>query len=304
MAGSVRVVALRLPIEGFADADAMARAMVLRAQRLRPVGERDIPILYVFPGLYGLCLSGPWPLNLPWMHTLRAGDHLLDAFADAAAKAARALRAYVIPGSLFVSDGDRLREWTGLFDPQGDLLGEQEATQPDRTVDRALASRLEPIDTSFGPVGILLGRDSEVPEVGRILSLMGARLLVAPRAPVAPYETLDAMAGLWQLAQQTRTFAVESGLAGDAGGESRAGRAAVMAPCEWTRDGSGFVGLPGYYVGEGGMTARMELVRPSIMDADRDEGPIALRPPVYRRYAQAFGHFRDAQRPARGTERV
>lgn len=304
MAGSVRVVALRLPIEVFADAEAMARTMVLRAQRLRPIGERDVPVLFVFPGLYGLCLAGPWPMSLPWMHTLRAGDHLLDAFAEASAKAARALHAYLIPGSLFVTDGDRLREWTAVFDPEGELLGEQEATQPDGLVDRALGSRLEPIDTPFGRVGILLGRDSEVPETGRILSLMGARLLVAPRAPVSPYETLDAMAGLWQVAQQTRTFAVESGLSGDAGGIARAGRAAVMAPCEWTRDGSGFVGLPGYFVGEGGMTARVDLEWTDDEDPNGPSGPVALRPPVYRRHADAFGHHRDVTRSSRGPERV
>lgn len=304
MAGSVRVVALRLPIEVFADADAMARAMILRAQRLRPLGDRDVPVLFVFPGLYGLCLAGPWPISLPWMHTLRADDHLLDAFAEASAKAARALHAYLIPGSLFVTEGDHLREWTGIFDPQGELLGEQEATQPDGVVDRALGSRLEPIETPFGSIGILLGRDSEVPETGRILSLMGVRLLVAPRAPASPYETLDAMAGLWQVAQQTRTFCIESGLSGEAGGITRAGRAAVMAPCEWTRDGSGFVGLPGYFVGEGGMTARVDLDWASDAAVDASTEQVALRPPVYRRHAEAFGHHREALRSPRGPERV
>ena len=304
MAGSVRVVALRLPIEVFADAEAMARGMILRAQRLRPLGEPDVPVLYVYPGLYGLGLAGPWPLSLPWMHTLRAGDHLLDAFAEAASKTARALHGYVVPGSIFVADGERMREWTGLFGPTGELMGEQEATQPDRYVDRALGSRLDPIETPFGSVGILLGRDSEVPETGRILSLMGAQMLVAPRAPAAPYETLDAMAGLWQLAQQTRTFGAESGLAGEAGGVARAGRAAVVAPCEWTRDGSGFVGLPGYYVGEGGMTARLDLGLASDSMRDVQSGLVALRPQVYRRHADAFGHRREVQRPARGAGRV
>ena len=302
MAGPVRVVALRLPIEVFADAEAMARAMILRAQRFRPVGERDVPVLYVFPGLYGLSLAGPWPLSLPWMHTLRTGDHLLDAFAEAGAKAARVLRGYVIPGSLFVPDGERLREWTGVFDPEGALIGEQEATQPDPTVDRALGTRLEPIDTDFGPIGILLGRDSEVPETSRILRLMGARLLVAPRAPCPPYETLDAMAGLWQIVQQSRSYGVESGLYGDAGGVPRAGRAAVVAPCEWTPDGSGFVGLPGYYVGDGGMTARIDLG--AVPGSEREAAPVPLRPALYRRHAEAFGHLREGGVRPRGAGRV
>jgi predicted amidohydrolase len=285
----VRAVSLRLRLTAEPDAVAMARTMVAKVVSARGEGGRDLPLLAVFPGLYGLGLVGPWSPELPWLVNLRASGRLLDLFAEAASRVARTLRAYVVPGSLLVWDGGAVREWSGLFGPEGDLLGEQEATQPDTQEEpQGLGSQLRPIRTPFGMVGLLLGRDAEVPEVGRILTLMGARLLVAPRAPKAPYSSLRAMAGLWQVVQQNRVYGVESGLFGPAAGKERDGKAGVFAPGALTPDGHGFLGRPGYYVGEGGVAAVLDMDRLETLRASQPLGA-CLRPAVYRRYRQAFG---------------
>jgi predicted amidohydrolase len=258
--------------------------MAARMQALAADGAR----LCVFPGLYGLCLAGPWPDDLPWQATVRAHPALRSAFASVAARAARSAHMYLVPGSVLVPDGPGFMEWTGLFAPNGELIGEHAATQPDPDLpDLVLGQRLHPLDTPFGTIGLLVGRDAEVPDVARILTLQGARLLIAPRAPAAPYSSTQAMAGLWQAAQQNQVFGVESGLAGAALGGARDGKAGVVAPAELNPEQSGFLGRPGYYVGDEALLADLDFER---LEELRTRRPLArhLNAALYRRHADAF----------------
>ncbi|MCL6595420.1 MAG: hypothetical protein K6V73_04320 [Firmicutes bacterium] len=297
-ASVVRVSALRLGLETFADETAMVRAMTARLQALALEGAQ----LCVYPGLYGLCLAGPWPPAIPWTQTLRAAGDLREAFVAVAARAARNAHVYLVPGSVLMPQGGGYTEWAGLFGPDGSLLGEQGATQPSETLpDLVPAARLAPIPTPLGPIGLLVGDDADVPDVARILTLQGARLLVAPRAPRAPYTAMRAMAGLWQAVQQNQVYGVESGLRGPAAGAERGGKAGAFAPGELTPDGSGFLGRPGYYVGEGSLAADLDFER---LDDLRRRRPLArhLNAALYRRGAAAFGGEPGAARAAAAGE--
>jgi len=264
----------------------MARAMAGRLQALVQEGVR----LAVYPGLYGLSLAGPWPPDMPWQQIVRGHRHLVEAMRMVGSRAARTARVYLVPGSVLLPGAEgRLVEWTALFGPDGTLLGEQIATQPDPTLaDKGLGRTIAPIDTPFGPVGLLAGADADVPDVARILTLQGARLLVAVRAPAAPYASMRAMAGMWQVVQQTQTFGLESGLVGMAAGAVRDGKAGIFAPGEMTPGDSGFLARPGYFVGHGAVTAALDL---DALEAVRARRPLArhLNAALYRRNAPAFG---------------
>ena len=292
-ASVVRVSVLRLGLDLFVDETAMVRAMAARLQTLAADGAR----LCVFPGLYGLGLAGPWPPDIPWGRIVRATAGLGEAFVAVAARAARSAHVYLVPGSILLpAGGDAFVEWSGVFDPGGQLLGEQLATQPNAAQpELSPDSRLAPIDTPFGAVGLLLGADADVPDVARILTLAGARLLIAPRAPRAPYSSMQAMAGLWQMVQQNQVFGLESGLVGQAAGHARDGKAGVFAPGELTPGRSGFLGRPGFYVGDGALTADLDFAQ---LDELRRRQPLArhLNAALYRRHADAFGVFRPALR--------
>lgn len=280
----LRVSVLRLGLETFVDETAMVRAMAARSQSLAVDGTH----LCVYPGLYGLCLAGPWPLDLPWQATLRAAAGLKDAFISVASRVARNARVYLVPGTVLLPEGEGLVEWSALFGPDGSLLGEQAASQPDPDLPgKVLAERLAPIETPFGPLGLLLGADADVPEVARILALQGCRLLIAPRAPAAPYSAARAMAGLWQVVQQNQVFGLESGLSGRALGADRAGKAGAVAPAELSSDPSGFLGRPGYFVGDGALSAQLDFDQ---LEALRERRPLArhLNPGLYRYHADAF----------------
>lgn len=270
----------------------MVRAMVARSQALAVEGTR----LCVYPGLYGLCLAGPWPADIPWLATLRAHGGLKEAFTSVASRVARNAHVYLVPGSILLPTGQGFVEWSALFGPDGELLGEQTATQPDRTLPgKQLADRMAPIDTPFGPVGLLLGADADVPETARIYALQGCRLLIAPRAPGRAYTATSAMAGLWQAVQQNQVFGLESGLVGTAAGVERDGKAGALAPAELASDTSGFVGRPGYFVGDGAVSADLDFDR---LEELRQRRPLSrhLNAALYRRHAEAFGAVRDRDR--------
>lgn len=298
-ANAVRVSVLRLGLETFVDETAMVRAMAARMQALATSGVQ----LCVYPGLYGLCLAGPWPRDLPWQSAVRAHPDLKSAFLAVASRAARMAHMYLVPGSVLVPVDGGFAEWTGLFAPNGELLGEQVATQPAPDLpDLVVGGRLRPVDSPFGPLGLLVGQDAEVPEVARILALQGARVLVAPRAPLAPYSSMRAMACLWQMAQQNQVFGLESGLSGMALGARRDGKAGVVAPCELNPPESGFLGRPGYYVGDDALIAELDFER---LDELRARRPLArhLNVALYRRHADMFGAPALASIPA-GVDHV
>jgi predicted amidohydrolase len=287
---SLRVSVLRLGLETFVDEMAMVRSMVARTQSQAMAGAR----LCVFPGLYGLCLAGPWPADQPWQATVRAHSGIKGAFSSVASRVARNARMYLVPGSVLVPSGGGFVEWTALFAPSGDLIGEQVATQPDPDFpELLLGERLAAFDTPIGPVGLVVGRDAEVPDVARILALQGARVLIAPRAPARPYSAMQAMAALWQAVQQNQVFGLESGLSGMALGRICDGKAGALAPGELSPTQSGFLGRPGYYVGGDALTADLDFER---LEELRQRHPLArqLNTALYRRHADAFGGPRPA----------
>lgn len=153
------------------------------------------------------------------------------------AAAARAHGVWLCPGTWLDEAGHHV---TGLFAPDGSLVATQAQTHLAPGETYAPGTDLALADTPFGPVGFLAGHDAWVPEVGRILSRRGARLLLAPVTGAAPYTEWDQIAGTWSQVQQNQVFAAEAGWIGP----GYSGRPAVMAPCEMTDGLTGFLARP------------------------------------------------------------
>ncbi len=117
----------------------------------------------------------------------------------------------------------RSEEW--LFDERGDEL---------------------PIfETPVGNIGVIVGRDAYYPETARMLALRGADVILSPQATAGPFNPWRQLSGVWKDAQQNQVFAVEAHVQGTMWGRSFEGRAAILAPCEITPDGSGFLSESG-----------------------------------------------------------
>lgn len=247
--------------------------------------------LVVYPGLLGLSLWAGEPEHWP---TAERSIALWQGFVEGSRQAARRLGACLVPGSMYVRpDEQHLEHRSLLIGSTGQILGETQQTHAAFGHDGpelVLGTQLDPIATPWGKVGLVLGEDVHYPEVGRILALGGADILVHPGAPLHPYSAEQAMSGLWQMCQQNRVYGLESGLRGRLFGARCDGKAAVCGPLERSAEESGFLPTPGYLAHPGAVYVQL---RASDLQELEERAPLAeeLNTTMYRRrFPKAYHH--------------
>lgn len=131
-----------------------------------------------------------------------------------------------------------------LFGPDGTLIGSQaqtHLTQEEKVLGFGRGESLSVFQTDIGTIGMAIGRDVWIPEVARILSLMGADIIVCPVAVEAPYSPWHQVRGIWQEVQQNQVFGIEACLVGKMFERTYEGRSAILTSVEASEDGSGFL---------------------------------------------------------------
>ena len=200
---------------------------------------------------------------------------------------AREAGMHLVPGSLPVRcpDGIRLRSF--LIDPEGELLGEQDQIQPPAGFRPGQDLRV--FSSKLGCIGIIIGEDAFVPEIGRILALQGADLFCVPQSLPAPYNPWRQIAGTWQAVQANQVPAAEACLVGEFNGVSHAGCSRVLSVVETTTDDSGFLA-------EAHSTTETEIVTGEIdlteLERARKAFPIfhGFNLRLYRNLVHAYSH--------------
>lgn len=155
-------------------------------------------------------------------------------------------RINIIPGSyLEIGDdpGGKFHR-ASYIDDHGEIAGQVGQTHLTLAQGRGgwvAAHQLPIVNTRYGPLAILLDRDCWVPEVWRMITLAGVRLVVALTRVATPYTLHYQLAGSWQNVQQNQVLAVECSLEGSWQGQAYQGRSGVLAPCEITPDLQGYL---------------------------------------------------------------
>lgn len=160
----------------------------------------------------------------------------------------RKLFAYIVPGTTFVVEHDRLFHSSNLLSPDGELLGSQRQlflSREERKLGLSRATDLKVWETPFGRLGIIVGTDAWYPEVGRILALQGAEVICCPCALLKEESHWRQISGIWAQVQQNQFFAVESQLVANIACREFAAESIIHAPCEMTEACSGFVSRGG-----------------------------------------------------------
>ncbi len=191
-----------------------------------------------------------------------------------------------------------------LVTPGGEVAGWQVQTHPtgaEAARGMAAGRDLQVFDAGGLRLGLAVGGDAWVPEVGRILALLGAEALLAPVAVPRPYPYWAQVAGLWQIVQQNQVYGLEVGL-GSRGDLPWRARTAAFGPCEITPDETGWLDSLSGPVDDAGLLL-------ADFDGDRLAGiraryPIFahLNPALYRRYLPAVYRARVAGGPAAGPD--
>ncbi|MEC9488203.1 MAG: nitrilase-related carbon-nitrogen hydrolase [Halanaerobium sp.] len=182
---------------------------------------------------------------------LSAGDQLLEeAFQEELLsfyqELARCLQAFV-GVNLPIREGENCFNRAYLLDIDGAILGSQDQIhlQPwAKSAGLAEGKEVKVMDTPFGRLGFILGADNFYPEVGRILALKGAELILAPTIYLPPYNPWDQLAGIWQVVQQNQFFALENPANLILRNAQVQGMPAIYGPCDITPEETGFLAGP------------------------------------------------------------
>jgi len=172
-----------------------------------------------------------------------------DIFLDLHANLAREKGLYLAAGTTVEREGSSYYHTAYCFDPAGELCCRQRQThlsQIEREYDFSRGEELDIFELE-GPggkpyrAGLVVGNDARHPEVGRILALRGADLVLHSGALDAGPNCWAQAAGMWSQVQQNQFFAVEAQLYSSLEGLPFEAASAVLGPCEITPGKSGYL---------------------------------------------------------------
>jgi predicted amidohydrolase len=126
-----------------------------------------------------------------------------------------------------------------LFAPDGKIFGRQRQmhrSPQEREWGMGVGDEPRVFNTDVGRVGLVIGEDVRYPEVSRILTLQGAKMLIHP---AAMHEAADEqfLADILREVQSNQVFGVQANPVG----RNYHGRSAIYAPVEYTADHRGIL---------------------------------------------------------------
>lgn len=217
--------------------------------------KRSAPCLAVLPAFTSLLyayqtgrLDGAATLDDAVSAFSRLTASCLEEYNALHAGIARETNCWLVAGSIFAWENDRLYHEARLFSPDGEHAGLQRQlflSRRERGWGLARGEELAIFDIEGVKTGLLVGTDAWYPETGRVLALKGAEVVCHCGALAAGSNGWLQLAGIWQQVQQNQFFAVESQLSATIAGERFHGESLVHAPCEMTEGFTGIVARGG-----------------------------------------------------------
>ncbi len=165
-------------------------------------------------------------------------------FLDLHGHLSKELQVYLAAGTVIEQEKDHIYQTVYCFNPDGQVCGVQRQTHLTRFELDFHLSRGESLDLfQVGDfhTGLVIGNDARHPEVGRIMALQGADLLLHCGAIAGDYTCWQQTAAMWTQVQQNQFFAVEAQLSITVGGLSFGAGPAIVAPCEITFGNTGYL---------------------------------------------------------------
>ncbi|MCL7452341.1 MAG: hypothetical protein M8467_04765 [Anaerolineae bacterium] len=179
----------------------------------------------------------------------RNGD-FQDLYLDTFGGLAREYGMIVVGGSTYLYDEESsaLRNRAFVFDVDGMLLGYQDKLNlaPDEQGLALPGTDLRVIDTRHGRLGLLIGRDALYPELGRLLAIQDADILVGIAASPGTAQAAIVRSAMSLRAEENQVFAAVSFMLGPnqlsrGTQEEFFGQSAVLAPISLTSKGDGIL---------------------------------------------------------------
>jgi len=168
---------------------------------------------------------------------------------------ARAFDVYIHAGSAVLPvGGGRLYNTAYLFGPDGKVLGRQHKlhlTPDEESWGMCVADGVTVIETPLGNVGIPVCMDITYFETFRILTALGADIVLVPSADNDTFSLWKKMRGIWPRVQESPVYGVHSCMVGSFAGWEFSGFTGIFAPRALTPDDSGVLVRVSQTAGEG-----------------------------------------------------
>lgn len=173
------------------------------------------------------------------------------------------LQLYVMAGSFIVADEQgQVINKAFLYGPEGELVGSQTKTHLmplERQWGLACGQELQVFSTQIGQLAFPVCMDASYYETFRMLSLMGAEIVLLPIANPEEYSHFKALRGIWPRVQESSLYGVKSALVGKAFGMTLTGKAGIYAPMSLTPGGDGVVAESSSFDQEEVVVASLDL---------------------------------------------
>ena len=150
---------------------------------------------------------------------------------------------YIIAGSHLVIENEKEYNVSHLFCPNGEIFKHRKTHlfPLERQMGVTPGNVLEIFESEFGKIAIAICYEMEFPEVARMLTLKGAKIIFCPSYTVGEH-------GFWRVrhccharAIENQIYVVHSCMVGDApiGGIEGWGKSSICSPCElpWNKSG-------------------------------------------------------------------
>lgn len=176
---------------------------------------------------------------------------------------AQAYGLYIMAGSFLVPDGGRVVNRALLFDAGGRLAGFQDKvhlTVQEKKWGLTSGDSLAVFPTPLGVLAAPVCMDATYFETFRLLERQGAEIVMVPIANPEQYNFWLALRGIWPRVQESTVYGLKSALVGEFLGWKLTGRAGIFAPLELTQNKDGVLAETVSAVGEGFVTATLDLV--------------------------------------------
>lgn len=205
---------------------------------------------------------------------------------------------YIMAGSLICLQGEHLVNRAFLFNPAGELVGFQDKVHlfpTEKEWGITGGSRFDVFDTPLGKFAMPVCMDATYFETFRILSLLGARIVMVPIANAEPYNDYLALRGIWPRVQESQVFGIKSALVGKLQHFEFTGRAGLYCPLEISPNGDGILAETSQHSETEVVTADLHLDK---LETHRRSHSLLgdMNLPLYRHY---FPHiYRSAPPPS------
>ncbi len=169
---------------------------------------------------------------------------------------------HIMAGSFVLPDKEKVVNRAFLYGPDGSLLGFQDKAHLMPIEDEwglARGHNFQVFATPLGKLAMPICMDATYFETFRLLSLLGAEIVMVPIANAEPYNYWLALRGIWPRVQESLVYGIKSALVGELLGFTLTGKAGIFAPLELTPQKDGVLAEAKHYNREDLVTAVLNL---------------------------------------------